>query len=409
MDSGLQGHYGLLLGLREPWRVERVELSLEAQRVDIWVEYPASEPCYCPACRQECNRYDYRSERTWRHLDTMQFETLIHCRTPRCECPEHGVKTMDTPWAGPHSRFTLLFEAFAIRVLQACSCVSKAAALLKLDWHSVNEIMRRAVERGLARREPGDMPHIGLDEKNFGRKRVATVLSDSEGKRVWDLVPGCDAAAGKAAIATLPEASREQVLAVSIDMSSAYRKAVREGLPSADIVHDRFHVSKLLNEAVDQVRRRETRELATEGKGQDLKGTRYLWLHNPENLGEKQKDAFKALQKSELAVAKAWAIKEAFRHFWSYTSLGWARRFFKKWYRWACSLKLAPTTRVAQTLLKHFEGLENYIFHRITNAAAEGFNSAIQSVLGNARGFRSFDAFRIAVLFRLGKLSMLPQ
>lgn len=408
METDLRAHYGLLLGLTPPWRVERVELELECSRVDIWVQYPKQEPAFCPQCGQQGDLYDYREERTWRHLDTMQFETRIHCRTPRCRCAQDGIKTMKTPWAGAHSRFTLLFEAFAIEVLQACSSVSKAASILRLDWHSVNQIQRRAVQRGLARREAGEMPHIGLDEKNFGRRQVATVLTDMEKGRVWELVEGCDSAAAKAALQSVPEATREDILAACIDMSAAYRKALREDLPGADIVHDRFHVSKLLGEAVDQVRRAEAKR-PPEAEAPSLKHTRYLWLRNQDNLSPQQKERFKELKNSELKVAKAWALKEAFRHFWSYRSLGWARRFFEQWQDWARSLRLTSVTRVAKTLERHFDGLYNYIFHRITNAAAEGFNSAIQSILSNARGFRRFETFRIAILFRLGKLEMFPQ
>lgn len=408
MANELGEHYGLLLGLTAPWRVGRVEVEVDKLRVQVWVEYEVGAKGRCPECGHECGVHDRAEERTWRHLDTMQFETLIHCRVPRARCPEHGVKTMKTPWAGGHSRYTLLFEAFAINVLQCCSTLVKAAGLLRLDWHSAQEIMSRGVARGLQRRETGDMPHIGMDEKNFGRKKVSTVVTDAQGGRVWDLVPGCDHQAGLAAIETVPPEVRDDILAVSLDMSAAYRKAVREGLPSADIVHDHFHVSKLLCEALDQVRRAEMRELQGPELLQ-LKGSRYLWLTNEENLSDMQAVRFKELKSSELKVGRAWAVKEAFRHFWTYRSLGCAERFFDRWLVWARSLKLAPITRVAKTLETHFDGLYNYIFHRITNAQAEGFNSAIQSVLSNARGFRSFKTFRVAVLFRLGKLSMLPQ
>lgn len=408
MESELKRHYGTLLGLPSPWEVTRVELELEAGRVSVWVDYPKGEQGVCPDCGRSCSIHDRAEERTWRHLDTMQFETRIHSAVPRSRCPEHGVKTMQVAWAGRHSRFTLAFEAFAIVVLQACSTVSKASSLLRLNWHGVQEIKRRAVERGLSRREPGDLPHIGLDEKNYGRGKVATVLSDQIGHRIWDLTPGCDHRAGLEAIGTLPESAPTEVMAACIDMSAAYRKAVREGLPEADIVHDRFHVSKLLGAAVDQVRRAEMKGLEAQ-MHKELKGSRYLWLTNPENLSHKQKARFKLLQQSEWKVGHAWTLKEAFRHFWDYHRLGWATRFFKEWVQWARSLRLAPMTRVANTLEKHFDGLYNYIFHRITNAQSEGFNSAIQSVTSNARGFRSFETFRIAVLFRHGKLSMLPQ
>ena len=102
-----------------------------------------------PYCGQACPQADLAPERTWRHLDTMQFTTELRARVPRSHCSKCGIKTISVPWAGKHSRFTLLFEAFAIEVLQACSNVKRAAQLLRLSWETAHMIMARAVERGL--------------------------------------------------------------------------------------------------------------------------------------------------------------------------------------------------------------------------------------------------------------------
>lgn len=133
------------------WQVESVELSLEAQRVEIAIEWQGGKRAECPQCGRFCKIYDLREERSWRHLDTMQFKTVLQCRTPRIDCPDHGVQTISTPWADTHGRFTLMFEVFAIRVLLACSNVDAARRLQKISWAQAKEIWRRALEPGLQR------------------------------------------------------------------------------------------------------------------------------------------------------------------------------------------------------------------------------------------------------------------
>jgi transposase len=130
MTESLEQHYRRLLGLQEPWVVEAVNLALAAQRVEIRLRAEVdTRGLKCPECGKWSALYDHAPERRWRHLDTMQFETVLVARIPRVNCPEHGVKTIEVPWAAKNSRFTLMFEAFAIRVLQACETVSWRRAL----------------------------------------------------------------------------------------------------------------------------------------------------------------------------------------------------------------------------------------------------------------------------------------
>lgn len=149
----LPGHYGQLLGIESPWQVREVKLEMAQKRVEIEIGWTSGEALPCPECGKGCVMKDYASERHWRHLDVMRFETLLRCRVPRSNCPEHGVKTLRVPWAAPGSRFTLLFEGFAIDVLLACRSLVQAQELLGLHWDSLHLIMQRAVARGLARRE----------------------------------------------------------------------------------------------------------------------------------------------------------------------------------------------------------------------------------------------------------------
>jgi len=338
----------------------------------------------------------------------MQFETLIRARIPRCACAKCGVKTIAVPWADKHSRFTLMFEAFAIRVLQASSNVQKAAELLGLNWESMHSIVKRAVARGLTRRQIDQVEHLGLDEKSFRRgQSYVSLLVDLDASRVLEVSEERTTEAAEKLWKSLPQSQREKVQAVAMDMSSAYEGATRKWAPQAEIVHDKFHVSKHLNEAVDKVRRQENKDLQSRDDNR-LKQTRQLWLFAEHNLSEQHVARFGDLRESDLKTARAWALKENFRWFWSYQYAGNAKKFFQEWYGWACRSRLPPIQKVAKMLKGRLDNLLTYMRHPITNAAVEGFNSKIQSIKSAARGFRSFANYRLRILFYCGKLDMTP-
>jgi len=408
MDSELQKHYALLLGIGSPWAVKNVELKLGEKRVEIELCWQWGAAARCPECGRECSIHDCAPERTWRHLDTMQFTTLIRARMPRSDCPEHGVKTIAVPWAAPQGRFTLLFERFAVEVLLASASVSQACELLGLSWDSAQEIMRRAVERGLERRQLDELKHLGMDEKSFKRgQSYVTLLTDLDESRVLDVVEERTTEASDRLWETLSPEQKQAVEAVAVDMWEPFIQTIEKQVPEADIVHDKFHVSKYLGEAVDKVRRVEHKELMAQGD-ETLKGTRQLWLYNPENFSSEQAKEFSALKDLHLKVARAWAAKELFSKFWNYQEKGWARRFFKNWFGWVSRSRLKPMVEVAQMLKRHLDNLLTYLDHRITNAVTEGLNSKIQCLKSAARGFRNFRNYRIRILFFCGKLDLYP-
>ena len=406
--TSLVEHYEQLLGLSGAWKVSPVMLDLAAKKVTVEIGYDLSQTMECPECEAICVHYDHPEMREWRHLDTMQFETILRCEVPRYKCPEHAVKTLRVPWAGKGSRFTLLFESFAIEVLQACSSVKAAAELMGLNWHQVNEIKRRAVARGLERREFAPIKHLGIDEKSFRKgHNYVSLLTDLERSRVLDVVEGRHGDACEKLFGTLTQDQLGDVEAIAMDMWRAYIKAAARHLPNADVVHDRFHVSAHLNQTIDKVRREEHKILSQQ-KDDTLKRSKYLWLTGFENLTEEMQDRFNELQSLGLKVGRAYAIKETFDHFWDYSYAGCARKFFKQWYGWARRSKLDPVKKVAKMIKDHFESIITYLKHRISNATTEGFNGVIQSIKANARGFRNFENYRIAILFQCGKLDLKP-
>jgi transposase len=409
LHEELHRHYAQLLGVSSPWKVTDVQLDLPARRVDIRLQWTPGQPASCPECHQECPLYDHLAERSWRHLDTMQFETRLHARLPRLQCPTHGVKTINAPWAQPGSRFTLLFERFAIDVLLAARSLTQAADLLRLDWDALHRIMARAVARGLSGRSLDELRHLGMDEKSFrSGQSYISLLTDLDGARVLDVTEGRTQEAAEALWQSLGAEQRRQVVAVALDMAQAYLAAARSQVPQAAVVHDKFHVAKHLNEGVDTVRRQEHRRLQRTGDD-ILSGSRQLWLMNPRDFTREEAVNFRALRDSGLAVARAWAMKELFTRFWNYSYLGSARKFFADWYGWVSRSRLRPMRVVGRMLKEHLPNLLTYIKHPICNAVTEGLNSKIQSIKSNARGFRSFENYRTRILFFCGKLQLYPQ
>ena len=407
-SSDLHQHYSLLLGLVPPWTVVNVDLNMSEKRVDIEVQWPANHEVECPECGKSCSIRDHREERSWRHLDTMQFQTVIKSRVPRSDCPEHGAKTIEVPWAGPNSRFTLLFERMAIEVMIAAKSIQEAAKLLRISWDQVHAIQARAVARGLLRREVDEINHVGIDEKSFLKgHKYASLMVDIDGERVLDVVEGRTLEAANDLWSRLPEGVRHGVAAVAMDMWDAFITSTKLNAPQADIVHDKFHISKYLNTAVDKVRRAEHKVFMKDGID-TLKGAKYLFLKRPENMTENEKERFGSLRMDNLKAGRAWSIKETFSEFWTYTYQASAEKFFGRWYWWATHSRLKPIIDVAKMMRRHLPNILTYLRHRITNAMMEGFNSKIQTIKANARGYRNFANYRIAILFSCGKLSLYP-
>jgi len=402
--------FSMALGLKTPWQVADVVMDMGAQRVTIKVECRCGTSWADPEAG-ELAIHGYE-DRQWRHLDTMQFETIIAARVPRVRRPDGRTEMVQVPWAQSRSRWTLMFEGIAVRVLQNSRSVTQACELLRLDWSSAHRIMERAVERGLERRNLEEVRYIGMDEKSFrrGHDYISTMVDlNGEAPRVLEVAAGRDIHAAKELLTSLPDPVRENIEAVAMDMSASYDAAVQEVLPKADIVHDRFHVSKLLGDAVDKVRRGENKELLAAGDKR-LMGTRYIWLYHPDELKTDQlKQVNELFEVQHLRTARAYYHRLRFMDFWSQPDIGEGQRFFARWFHEALQSCLAPVIKVAHTLQNHLLGLLTYFRHKITNAMTEGFNSTIQSLKASARGFRNFENYRTRILFFLGKLDLQPR
>lgn len=408
----MQDHelYRRILGIEAPWFVDSVDLKLQAGEIHVYLKHHEMINWPCPVCGADCKLYDHQPERRWRHLDTCQYQTIVHAEPPRSECREHGIKVVRLPWAEPLSRFTALLEALAIEWLKVAS--QKAVAeLLKLSWDEIHGIMERAVQRGLRRRQAEVVSDIGVDEKAFRKGHsYLTLVNDLVRPRVLYVAEDRKQSSLDGFWETLTVEQLNGIRAVAMDMWDPYIASVREHVPEADgkIVFDKFHVAKHLGEAVDKVRRKEHKTLKAAGDDR-LAGTRYDWLRNPAKMEPKDRKEFSELRNSELKTARAWALKETAMSLYEYVYERPARKHFRWWHGWAVRSRLQPMIEVARMLKRRFGNIITYLRHHITNASSESINAKIQWVKYTARGFRNRQNFVHAIYFHCGGLDLMPE
>lgn len=404
--------YATILGLSQPWGVERVEVRSAERAVHVWVKEAEGTQFTCPECSGVALIYDH-VDRQWRHLDTCQFTTQLHAGVPRVRCATHGVKTIRVPWAERHSHFTLLFERLAIAWLREATPAA-VARQLGLTWEQANGIVERAVRRGLARRPTAAATRIGIDEHSYLKPhQYVTMVVDLDRKVVLDVADHRREETLEPYFRGLTSEERAAIQAIAIDMWDPYLKTIRAWVPGANhkVVFDKFHVMRMATFAVDAVRAREQKVLRARGD-QRLTGTKYLWLKNPANLDRLSAAArfqFRQLKQSSLKAARAWAIKESFRQLWEYRSVAAARAFVRRWMAWAKRSRLRPIVYFAGIIHRRLANILTYLTHRITNAVSEGLNAKIQWIKYSSRGFRNRERFKLAILFHLGGLDLEPR
>lgn len=397
--------YKIILEIDENWTVTSIELDDKEEEVNVRIRYNKSK-ARDPATNEECSLYDHREERSWRHLDTMQYKTYIKCCIPRVKNSLGKVNTIAVPWADKLERSSYLLEKKVIDLLQATKNQTKTAQLMRMGFTQINRILYNAVERGLARRNNiGEIIHISMDEKSFKRgHEYVTVLSSPQTGAVLNVSSGRKKESVKKVINdTFSEEQKKGIQTTSTDMWEAYITTVKEELPNAKLCHDKFHLVKYLNAAVDIVRRKETKTQ------EQLKNSRYIWLKDQANLTEKQRLTVEAINNVNYETARAWRIKENFRDITFNQPFEEAFILFSRWCNDALKSMINPIIKVAEMFKRHTVGIVNAMALNKSNAMAERLNGKIQEIKLNAKGYRTFENFRAAILFYHGKLYLYPQ
>ena len=394
------------LDLKEPWYVESAKFDAEKQRVDIYVGIREDAKFVCPACGGETSRYGYEpTERIWRHGDCMFFPTYVHCKRPRIVCKKCGVKQINAPFERKDSRFTTLFEGYAMMIM-ADMPRSKAAQILRCDEKSMANILKYWVDKAVDARTLKEVTKLAIDETSFKRGHsYVTLVIDAEKRCVVDVEDGRD----KTAVAEFAKkleakgGSCANISAVTSDMSKSFIPAIVEAFPNADSIIDKFHVKKTLIDAQDEVRKEEQRSVEDK---KELFINRKKFAVPKSSMNKDQLTEISILSKRYPLTGRAFQIIAALDDFYNSRSIEEATKGFDSLCSWMRRCRLEPMKKAARTLLNHKDKILAYFNHRLTNAICEGINSIIQAAKRKARGYRTFEGFASMIYLIAGKLKL---
>ena len=393
--------FQMALGLADPWRVVRSSFDVEKSQLDIKIDFPRGSRFRCPVCGELSAAYD-TSDKTWRHLSFFQHEAYLHARVPRVKCDACGVKQIGVPWAREDSGFTLLFEAFIMSMVKVMPVNNVAEKVNEHDtrlWRIVLHYVEKARDRSVF----SDVIRAAFDETSARKGHdYVTLFSDLDTRRVIFVADGKDSSTVEAFAADLKAhgGDPEAITEVCIDMSGAFIKGTAEHLPNAQITFDKFHAVKIVNDAVDQVRRGEQKTRP------ELKKTRYIWLKNSTNLTQPQQETLGNLSKSNLKTARAYQMRLTFQDLYSQPNRADGEAFLKKWYFWMTHSRLQPMIDAAKTVKRHWDGILRWFDSKIANGFSEGINSLIQAAKAKARGYRSTRNLKAMIYLIAGKLEL---
>jgi transposase len=394
--------FQLALGITSPWFVASSAFDAGKKRLDIKLDFKTGARFACPDCKANgCPVHD-TVEKTWRHLDFFQHQAFLTARTPRITCGTCGVRLVAVPWARPGSGFTLLFEGFAMALAMHLP-IAVAAGFLDVTDQRLWRVVFHYVEAAVARMDLSGVTRVCIDETAAKRGQdYITLVVDIDGRRVVFVADGRNADTVRQFADHLEghggDASR--IRQASIDMSPAFISGVTENLTEAEITFDRFHVMKLIGDAVGEVRRSEVKARP------ELRGTRYIWAKNAPNLTARQSTILDTLAATNLKTARAWRMRLAFQDIYAQPSRQWGELFFDKWIGWAKRSRLDAMKAVARTMEKHREGILAWFDSRISNGLIEGINSLVQAAKAKARGYRNSRTLKAVTYMIAGKLDL---
>ena len=383
--------FSLMAGIEKPWILEKVQLD-EEKDLHMYIRFQKGTKFNCKSCNNKCSVYD-TVEKTWRHLNCFEHKTYIHCKVPRINCDKHGVHLVEVPWAKQGSSFTILLEEFIMQLAKKMPIHSISKLLDESDgklWRIVHRYAKEYIEN----LDFAKVTKIGLDETSRKGHDYITVFIDLDTSRVIYIADGKKST-------TIDEFKKffeehngdpQRITDVTCDMSMGFTSGIKKAFKNCKITYDKFHVMKLINEAVEKVRKSELAEQPM------LKKTKYLWLKNKNNLKDNQRENVEKMSKMNLKTGKAYRMKLAFQDIYntSYTPKI-ARGEIDEWLQWAIRCKLPEIKAVAKTIALKIERIINYFESKLTNAVLEGTNSLIQSIKSRARGYKLTENFKAMI------------
>ncbi len=384
------------LAIESPWFIDEVTFDQSAKRLDISIDFKRGSKFSCQTVEGDVKEnlpvHD-TVRKTWRHLNFFEHECYLTARVPRVRLESNKVKLVKTPWEGKCPGFTLLFE---VMLLQLCRemPVNAVSKFSNVDDNKLWRMLDFYVSRARELEDFSEVAKVGVDETSKKKNHdYISLFVDLEKRKTIFITEGKDSSTVKDFVVDLAEhgGCAENITDVSCDMSPAFIKGIGEQLPNSKITFDKFHIVKMMKEAVGKVRRAESIENSL------LKGTKRLFDRNRENMTEKQLIYLQEkleLKSLRLKTVRAFHLCEAFQEIYKSESGHEFEKKLKAWYSWAVRSRLEPMKEVAKTVKKHWNGIVQWYQSRINNGILEGLNSLIQSAKSKARGFSTFKNFK---------------
>lgn len=394
------------LGLEEPWYVAGAEFKEKELELHVYVDIRKDALIACPKCGSQTSRNGYEpKDRIWRHGDCMFYPCLVHCRRPKVRCPKCGSQQVNAPFERKNSRFTLLFEGYAMLIM-ADMPISKTAALLRCDEKSLTKILRYWVKKAVDSMDLSEIALLAIDETSFKRgHKYVTLIIDAAKRRVIDVEEGRDKEAVRLFAEKLSQKGGDpkKIEAVTSDMSKSYLPAIAESFPKAENIIDKFHVKKVLIDALDEVRKAEQKKV--KDKKELFRGRR-LFMIPEAKLTVDQAIQLAGMSTRYPKTGRAYRIVAGLDDFYASGTTDEAEKSFSGLYSWMRRCRLKPMKEAAETLMRHKNKILAYFKNRITNAVCEGINSMVQAAKRKARGFHTFDGFSSMIYLISGKLQL---
>ena len=419
----MEALFSAALGVSEPYFIKSLNFDSEQKRLDIEIDFRRGatfSPCLEGTEKQEKYKAYDTIKKTWRHLNFFEHECYLHARTPRIKT-ENGVKLIMPPWSGKLNGFTLLFEALMLKLCKNMP-VHQVAKIMNVLDRQLWRMLDVYVDSALFSADYSDVDAVGIDETSVARGHdYISLFVDLKKRKTIHVSDGKGADTVDDFILTFEQhsAKKEQVTDVSCDMSKAFISGVGKNLPNARITFDRFgepsadpnrnkfrlnlprfHVMKIINSAVDQVRREEAKTNPL------LKKTRYIFLKNNENLTKKQlakKQELLDMKDINFKSMQALQMRENFQQIYHADDEKTFVKLLEIWYLWVSKSGLKPMEEAAKTVKNHWDGIVAWKTSQINNGILEGLNSVVQAAKRKARGYGK-KHFRTIAFLMTGKL-----
>lgn len=375
------------LSIESPWFINRVNFDEFQKRLDIYIDFDkGSTFFYSEGEIEGYFKVHDTKKKTWRHLNFFEHECYLHARVPRIKTDSGKVRLITVPWAGKMNGFTMLFEALLLELCESMP-IKHVENLTNVSDDKLWRMLEKYVNLALEEKDFSDVQEVGVDETS--RKKghnYITLFVDMKKRETMYIAEGKDSSTFKDFVTNLEQqnGNANNIKRVSSDMSKSFKKGVKENLKNAETTFDKFHIIKMLNNAVNDIRKEEVKKQTI------LKKAKYVLLKNEENLTEKERKKYDEVKLSKLNLKseRAQRIRLAFKEIYDQESYSDYKKKLKEWYFWATHSRLQPIIDVAKTLKEHWEGILNWYYTRLNNGILEGINSLIQTAKRRARGYR---------------------